>query len=129
MGYYEVSIVSDQWIDGYGEGISKHKYCVNKLTKKAIDCIWHFISNNKLMAAKQKILFCNCTQYIKGDPIPDWLVDRTISARTLFEKYCQQFRREDYKRTEIVFKTPRERSITVNIKYEAKGEIIWDATK
>lgn len=129
MGYFEVNIESIQWVDGYFADSFKHKYCVNKLTKKAIDFIWHFIRNDRLMAAKQKLMFYSCTHFVKGDPIPDWLVDRTLSARTLFEKYCQQLRRSADTRIEIVFNTPRHRSINVNIKYEAKGEILWDTMK
>lgn len=130
MGYFEVSIESNQWVNGYFEGSFRHKYCADKLTKKVIDCIWHFIRNDKLMSAKQKIVFHSCTKFVKGDPVPDWLVDRKLTARNLFERYCQQLRRSADVSVEIVFNTPRHRSINVNIKYEEKGEILClDITK
>lgn len=120
MGYYEINIVSEQWKYWSVTTIATHKYCLDNLKKEAMDDIWHFISCDKLMAAKQKLSFCSCTHFVKGKPVRDQGYKSKIPTRSILKGYCRMFKPE-FKYMQLVFTTPRDRGITVCITYRKES--------
>lgn len=114
MGYYEVNVVAQRWIQGAFLVNSTYKYYTDTLQKEDIDIVWQFIRNNRLMAAKQKISFCSCTYFVKGKPVRGQWDNKKLQAKTLFKKYCRKFEPK-LKLMEMAFTTPRDRVISVSI--------------
>lgn len=119
-GYYEVNIVAHRWILGSFLVNSTYKYYTDTLEENDIAIIWQFISNNRLMAAKQKISFCHCT-VIKKSASKIVYGDDGRSARDAFKTYWHMFEPE-FKLMQMSFSTPRDRVISVSITHR-KQEI------
>lgn len=92
-------------------------YSTNIITKKAIEFIWHYISNNRLMAAKQKMSFQHCIILGKGKSA---YRSNGAAAGDSFKKFCLMFKPED-KLIQMSLTTARDRAITVSIAHRK-----WD---
>ena len=116
MGCYEINIVSERWIRGNFFTVTTCKYCSEDLDKEDVDYLWWYISNNKLMAAKQKMSFGTCIG-AKNAPSKVFLNDGNgETARKVFNKFCFMFE-HGFKLMQMDFTTPRDRVITVSITY------------
>lgn len=113
MGYYEINVVSENWTYGSFITNTTFKYFSEDWTKDDISYIWHYISNNRLMAAKQKISFQHCIILGKGKSAYRSNGD---AAGDSFKKFCLMFK-PGIKHIQLYFTTARDRGITVSITY------------
>lgn len=120
MGYYEINIVSENWTYGGFTTSTTFKYFSVDLSKKDIDYVWHYISNNRLMAAKQKIELRNCTILGKGKQVWASYGSNEEAPGNSFKKFCLMFKPED-KLIQMSLTTARDRAITVSIAHRK-----WD---
>lgn len=116
MGYYEIKVVSENWTYGIFAVSTTFKYESEELSKKDIDYVWHYISNNRWMAAKQKISFRNCIIIGKGKTSYGDIGD---TAGNSFKKFCLMFKPE-VKLIQLTFTTSRDIAITVSITYRKR---------
>lgn len=111
MGYYEINVVSENGTYGIFAISTTFKYYSEELSKKDIDYVWHYISNNRWMAAKQKISFQHCIILGKGKTSYEDIGD---TAKNAFKKFCLMFK-PGIKHIQLYFTTARDRGITVSI--------------
>lgn len=120
MGYYEINIVSEKLVGGYCFMCHSYSYFTNIITKKAIEFVWQYISNDKLMAAKQKLSFNSCLICTNGKPGIPKVMPAAKKVKTLFESYCLMFKPK-HKFMQMTFTTARGREINVCITYRKKN--------
>lgn len=120
MAYYEINIVSERWIRGNFFTVTTYKYFYRSLDKEDVDYLWWYISNNRLMAAKQKMSFGTCIGIKKGDTSRVLLYGGNgETASKVFKKFCFMFEPK-FALMQMDFTTPRDRVITVCITYRKK---------
>ena len=116
MGYYEINIVSENCTDCGFTTSTTNKYYLETLREDNIAHIWRFISNNRLMAAKQKISFRNCIILGRGNQGWASYGGNGDTAGNSFKKFCLMFKSE-VKLIQMAFTTARGREISVSIAY------------
>lgn len=120
MGYYVINIVSENLVDGHFYVHDSFGAYPRSIGKDETADLWNYISNNKWLAAKQKLSFCSCTYFVKGKPVRDQGYKSKIPARSILKGYCRMFKHE-FKYMQMVFTTPRDRAITVCITYRKEN--------
>ena len=120
MGYYEINVVSEKLVGGYCFMCHSYSYSTNIITKKAIEFVWQYISNDKLMAAKQKLSLTSCFICMNGKPRTPKVTTADKKVKTLFESYCLLFKPK-HKYMQIILTTARGRKITVCITYRKEN--------
>ena len=120
MGYYEINVVSEKLVGGYCFMCHSYSYSTNIITKKAIEFIWQYISNDKLMAAKQKLSFNSCLICTNGKPGIPKVTPAAKKVKTRFESYCLMFKPK-HKFMQMTFTTARGREINVCITYRKEN--------
>lgn len=116
MDCYEINVVTQRWTRGGFAIIATNKYYLETLREDNIAHIWRYISNNRLMAAKQKISFGTCWFLKKGTPYVTLYGDYKATPRDKFKAYCLKFEPK-FELIQMSFTTARGREITVSIAY------------
>lgn len=116
MDCYEINVVTQRWTRGGFAITATNKYYIETLREDNIAYIWRFISNNRLMAAKQKISFGTCFFLKKGTPYVTLYGDYKATPRDQFKAYCLKFEPK-FELIQMAFTTARGREISVSIAY------------
>ena len=111
MACCEINVVSRNCTDCGFTISTTNKYYLETLREENIAHIWRYISNNRLMAAKQKISFRNCIILGKGK---SEYGNNGDVAGNAFKKFCLMFK-PGVKHIQMVFTTARNREISVSI--------------
>lgn len=114
MGHYEINIVSENCTDCGFTTSTTNKYYLETLREDNIAHIWRYISNNRLMAAKQKMSFRNCIIIGRGNQGWASYGGNGATAGNSFKKFCLMFK-PGVKHIQMVFTTARNREISVSI--------------
>lgn len=116
MGYYAINIVSEKPVGNYTYVLHSFSYYPSSIDKDIIDDLWEYIRDDKLMAAKQKLVIHNCFIVMNGMPVTPKVTTTTRRVKPLVEAYCSMFK-PSHKCMQMIFLTPRSRLITVSVTY------------
>lgn len=116
MGYYSVNIMSEKLVDGYFYVHHSFGAYPRIIGKDEIADFWNYISNDRLMAAKQKLSLTSCFICMNGEPHTPKVTTADKKVKTLFESYFLLFKPK-HKYIQMTFTTARGRKITVYITY------------
>ena len=111
MACCEINVVSRNCTCGVFTTCTTFKYYSEDFNKEDISYIWHYISNSRLMAAKQKMSFQHCVILGKGK---SEYGNNGDVAGNAFKKFCLMFK-PGVKHIQMVFTTARSREISVSI--------------
>ena len=120
MGYYAINIVSEKLVDGYFYVHHSFGAYPRSIGKDETADLWNYISNNKWLAAKQKLSLTSCLICTNGKPGIPKVMPAAKKVKTLFESYCLMFKPK-HKFMQMTFTTARGREINVCITYRKEN--------
>ena len=120
MGYYAINIVAEKLVDGYFYVDHSFGTYPSIIGKDETVSLWNYISNNRWIAAKQKLSLTSCFICRNGKPHTPKVTTADKKVKTLFEAYCLLFKPK-HKYMQIILTTARGRKITVCITYRKES--------